>query len=212
MATHSSILAWKIPWTEEPGGLQSMGLQRVGHDWAPLITYLSACGMRFEREHSIIPLCSKQVCAHSQSCNFLFLFQSLLPHSHFKFFRYRGQVLSFYKEQFLPNDTGFKKLFFFLCQNAATKELSSTQLWPSSVNGGAELPTLSSDPLFDHSKLLQDSWVERWLAGETMRLRLGLKPIAGGSHLVKTQFGTWTHVPRTWTQPKPTVFQLRSQT
>ena len=33
-ATHSSILAWKIPWTEEPGGLQSMGLQRVGHDLA----------------------------------------------------------------------------------------------------------------------------------------------------------------------------------
>ena len=32
MATHSSILAWKIPWTEEPGRLQSMGLQRVGHD------------------------------------------------------------------------------------------------------------------------------------------------------------------------------------
>ena len=33
MATHSSILAWKIPWIEEPGGLQSIGLQRVGHDW-----------------------------------------------------------------------------------------------------------------------------------------------------------------------------------
>ena len=32
MATHSSILAWKIPWTEEPGRLQSMGLQRVGHN------------------------------------------------------------------------------------------------------------------------------------------------------------------------------------
>ena len=32
MATHSSILAWKIPWTEEPGGLQSMGSQRVRHD------------------------------------------------------------------------------------------------------------------------------------------------------------------------------------
>ena len=32
MATHSSTLAWKIPWTEKPGGLQSMGLQRVGHD------------------------------------------------------------------------------------------------------------------------------------------------------------------------------------
>ena len=34
MATHSSILAWKISWTEESGGLQSMGLQSVGHDWA----------------------------------------------------------------------------------------------------------------------------------------------------------------------------------
>ena len=34
MATHSSILAWKIPWTEEPGRLQSMGSQRVGHDLA----------------------------------------------------------------------------------------------------------------------------------------------------------------------------------
>ena len=32
MATHSSTLAWKIPWTEKPGRLQSMGLQRVGHD------------------------------------------------------------------------------------------------------------------------------------------------------------------------------------
>ena len=33
MAIHSSVLAWRIPWTEEPGGLHSMGLQRVRHDW-----------------------------------------------------------------------------------------------------------------------------------------------------------------------------------
>ena len=42
-ATHSSTLAWKIPWTEEPGGLQSMGLLRVGHNWATslwLFTFL----------------------------------------------------------------------------------------------------------------------------------------------------------------------------
>ena len=32
MATHSSVLAWSIPWTEEPGGLQSTGLQKVGHN------------------------------------------------------------------------------------------------------------------------------------------------------------------------------------
>ena len=36
MATHSSILAWRIPWTEEPGGLQSMGSHRVRHDWSDL--------------------------------------------------------------------------------------------------------------------------------------------------------------------------------
>ena len=45
MASHSSILAWRIPWTEEPDGLQSMGLQRVKHDLAAehafmLIKYL----------------------------------------------------------------------------------------------------------------------------------------------------------------------------
>ena len=37
MAMHSNILAWKIPWTEEPGRLQSMELQRVGHDWAEIV-------------------------------------------------------------------------------------------------------------------------------------------------------------------------------
>ena len=45
MATHSSILAWGIPWTEEPGGLQSMGSQRVRHDWATNthVLYTSTC-------------------------------------------------------------------------------------------------------------------------------------------------------------------------
>ena len=42
MATHSSILAWRIPWTEEPGGLQSMWLQRVRHNWATnIFTFFS---------------------------------------------------------------------------------------------------------------------------------------------------------------------------
>ena len=45
MATHSSVLAWEILWTEEPGRLQSMGLQRVGHAWA---------------QHSPIPPASKR--------------------------------------------------------------------------------------------------------------------------------------------------------
>ena len=39
MATHSSILAWRIPWMEEPGALQSTGSQRVRHDWATSLTH-----------------------------------------------------------------------------------------------------------------------------------------------------------------------------
>ena len=46
MATHSSILAWKIPWTEEPGGLQFMGLQRIGHDLVAEHVHSPATGRR----------------------------------------------------------------------------------------------------------------------------------------------------------------------
>ena len=60
MATHSSILAWEIPWTEESGGLQSMGLQRVGRDletkqlqcilpWGPMES-----GLLFLHPHSTL--------------------------------------------------------------------------------------------------------------------------------------------------------------
>ena len=44
MATHCSTLAWRIPWTEEPGGLLSMGLHRVGHDWSDLVC-MHACSI-----------------------------------------------------------------------------------------------------------------------------------------------------------------------
>ena len=47
MAAHSSILAWEISWTEEPGGLQSMGLQRVGHDWLTNTYLLIASSLPF---------------------------------------------------------------------------------------------------------------------------------------------------------------------
>ena len=52
MAVHSSILAWRIPWTEEPGGLQSVGLQRIRHNWVTNtittipITFSSPCWAR----------------------------------------------------------------------------------------------------------------------------------------------------------------------
>ena len=58
MATHSNILAWTIPWTEEPGRLQSMGLKRVGHNWAHTHTYkmmtrCECCGLQLQKHTEV---------------------------------------------------------------------------------------------------------------------------------------------------------------
>ena len=63
MATHSSILAWEIPWTEEPGGLQSMGLERVGHD---LVTNNSSCFIGYFCKYYTYSCC---IVAKSCLCN-----------------------------------------------------------------------------------------------------------------------------------------------
>ena len=63
MATHSNILDWRIPWTEEPGRLQSIGLQRVRHDWvaeytcmAGLILTTNLCGNGGSGKFSNLPV------------------------------------------------------------------------------------------------------------------------------------------------------------
>ena len=53
-ASHSSTLAWKIPWTEEPDGLQSMGLLRVGHDWVTSLSLFTF--MRWRRKWQPTPV------------------------------------------------------------------------------------------------------------------------------------------------------------
>ena len=61
MATHSSILAWRIPWMEEPGGLQSVGSQRVRHEWA---TSLSLSCLQFSSVAQSCPtLCDPKNCS-----------------------------------------------------------------------------------------------------------------------------------------------------
>ena len=54
MATHSSLLAWRILWTEEPGGLRSTGLQRVGHDWAHVCAHARARAHTHTHTHLFI--------------------------------------------------------------------------------------------------------------------------------------------------------------
>ena len=76
MATHSSILAWKIPWTEEPGGLQSMGSQRVGHDLVtkppPPPTYVTGPGCIFNMDYMLsssvcLTICNPMDCSPPSS-------------------------------------------------------------------------------------------------------------------------------------------------
>ena len=68
MAIHSSTIAWKIPWTEEPGRLQSMGSQRVGHDWATSLSLSSI----FYGLNRVFPF-------RSSTMRLLFFFISHLP-------------------------------------------------------------------------------------------------------------------------------------
>ena len=78
MAIHSSILAWEIPWTEEPDMLQSMGSQRVGHDWATslhfeytnnvYVMYIWCC---FSVTQSCPILCNSMNCMNSVNCSML---------------------------------------------------------------------------------------------------------------------------------------------
>jgi len=76
MATHSSILAWRIPWREEPGRLQSMGSQRVGHDWGtslsnPLTYYRTSCFQALAvMGNGAINVHMKVLCRHKCSTHF----------------------------------------------------------------------------------------------------------------------------------------------
>ena len=76
-ATHSSILAWRIPWTEGPGGLQSVGSQRVGHDWSDWAhTRYFPLDCEHIKDNSRLLLClySPKVCAgHAVSFQQMFV-------------------------------------------------------------------------------------------------------------------------------------------
>ena len=70
MTIHSSILAWRVPWTEEPGGLQSMESQRVGHDWATKHRYRA-----FEEFYTTSWLNNNKIKSHTDAPKIVMLIQ-----------------------------------------------------------------------------------------------------------------------------------------
>ena len=90
MATHSSVLVCEIPWTEEPGRLQSMGSQRVRHDW-------TCTHMHVEISESAVSWCMNDVFSGScnpMDCNTPGLSSSKIYHSLFKFMSTESVMLS----------------------------------------------------------------------------------------------------------------------
>ena len=74
MATHSSVLAWRIPGTEEPGGLPSMGSHRVGHDWSDLAAATALLFTHILRRHSSIKGFEPKLVALMSSLGIFFSF------------------------------------------------------------------------------------------------------------------------------------------
>ena len=86
MATYSSILAWRIPWTEEPGGLQSMGSQRVRHDRATNTTTVVS-------SESLMPKAYNQNLLYIRLCSKCFMYIDPQPYV------VNNMITQFYKEK-----------------------------------------------------------------------------------------------------------------
>ena len=86
MATHCSILAWKIPWTVEAGRLQSMGSQRVGHDWA--CTIIISHGSIYAKSKNLISSYRFKHLIHQSWYTSFYFFSTLCVCNHFFFFSF----------------------------------------------------------------------------------------------------------------------------
>ena len=117
---HSSLLAWRTPWTEEPGGQQSMGSQRVGHDWVTEHTY--ACAHTYTHTHTIN--IAKPVLLHLHS----------LPAFYTPSFPYLKSLLPISAASVLPSLGAGPQLVLSrkICTNAFSSSFPSS-LYPVSI-------------------------------------------------------------------------------
>ena len=118
MATHSSILVWRIPWTEEPGRLQSIGLPRVGRNWNNFSTH--AHDLMFPS----LPL--KRLCLQVQSC---------------KKYRLRSSVYEIWRDRIQPLTPGVKIRVLFSAAVQVQILDHSRVLTPSEAPGSGTFPS-----------------------------------------------------------------------
>ena len=126
MATYSSILAWKTPWTEEPGRLQSMGSQKVGHNWATKTHFL---------------ICKSKSCEHLLFESFQHPFSilwiaSILSPGNVSGLPVLGFYLRFIKSETLGLETSNLFCFFFLKKKQALQViLIHAEVWKTLAEG-----------------------------------------------------------------------------
>ena len=137
--THSSILAWRIPWTEEPGGLHSMGLQRVGHNWVTnTFTTIRICWNVFIMRIQVSFLPQIYQCSLKTSfgpCRFSSVFILIPSQWESKAFHLRGDDFSSC-QMFLMEDSGVFTVFvYFECLWGILFFLSLCSLAVSSCDG-----------------------------------------------------------------------------
>ena len=137
MAPHSSTLAWKIPWMEEPGGLQSMGSLGVGHDWATSLLHTDLCIHIYIESHvSNHLIILKQGRMDFLECYHINLYMTQTPPNREPSFIVRMEVslkLEPRKVWFIEDimSHGFeKKLFDLFFQTWDLGAVSSKQEWP----------------------------------------------------------------------------------
>ena len=133
MATHSSALAWRIPWTEEPGGLQSRGLQRVRHHWAASLTIAL-----LNSRHRDTRIQNLEGVIYSLRCNYLIPIFSSIQFIRPTFLTKAGFLLSF--SLLRPHDRYISKSMamslFFLCliPKWNLSQLTNWSFWKNSFH------------------------------------------------------------------------------
>ena len=197
MATHSSALAWRIPWREEPGGLQSTGLQIVGHDWATSLSLSSLENitniyLKMQSPHTLAGLCNICYCCCSVT-------ESYTTHCN---------PMNYIQHTILPCPSLFPRV----CLNSCPLSWWWTTIHPSVSPFSSCLQSFPASGSFPMSQFFASNGqsiraaasvlpmnIKVWLTGLISMLSKGLSRIFSSTTVQKHQFfsrqpSLWSHI------------------